>query len=84
MEYNVKCVENSSFRGARRADMRAEKYLMNYIEQSNISKGQVKADLGIDMDTLVNEHQELLADEFIQLCLYLGINPDEVMNAVVL
>lgn len=64
--------------------MKAEKYLMNYIEQSNISTGQVKADLGIDMDMLMKQQQELLADEFIQLCLYLGVNPDEVMNAVVL
>lgn len=63
--------------------MKAEKYLMDHIMQSGISMSQVKKDLGIDMEGLFKNNGELMADEFMRLCIYLGVNPDDVMNSIV-
>lgn len=63
--------------------MKAEKYLLDYIIKSNIPMERVKNDVGIDVQALVSSKTELMADEFIQLCMYLGVNPDDMMNEVV-
>lgn len=63
--------------------MKAEKYLLDYIIKSNIPMERVKKDVGIDVQALVSSKTELMADEFIQLCIYLGVNPDDMMNEVV-
>ncbi len=61
--------------------MKAEKYLLKYMTQSNMNLEDVRNDLGFDV-TKLRENEELLADEFVRLCVYLGINPDDVMNEV--
>lgn len=63
--------------------MKAEKYLLDYMKKSNIVSEHVKAEIGIDIEAIVNNNGELMADEFIRMCIYLGVNPDDVMNAVV-
>lgn len=63
--------------------MKAEKYLFDYMIKTNISMERVKKDLGIDIQALVNNKKELMADELIRLCIYLGINPDDMMNELV-
>lgn len=63
--------------------MKAEKYLLDYIEQSHITKERVQEVVGIDIEKLVINQQDLDADDFLRLCVFLGVNPDDVMNEVV-
>lgn len=63
--------------------MKAEQYLLNYIEQSHISKDRVREVIGIDLERIIEEQQDLDADDFIRMCLFLGVNPDDVMNVTV-
>ena len=63
--------------------MKAEKYLLDYMLQCNISQKQVETDKGFNIEKMIQNKQELKADEFIDLCAYLNVDPDDVMNAVV-
>ena len=63
--------------------MKAEKYLLEYMMKSNIPAERVKKDMGIDVQALVSNRTELMADELIRLCIYLGVNPDDMMNELV-
>ncbi len=63
--------------------MKAENYLLEYILKSDISTERIKSDIGIDIAERVHSNGELMADEFMQMCIYLGINPDDVMNEIV-
>lgn len=63
--------------------MKAEQYLLDYMEKSNITIECVQNEIGINMAELANGKGELMADEFIRLCIYLGVDPDDVMHAVV-
>lgn len=63
--------------------MKAEKYLLEYMMKSNIPAERVKKDMGIDVQALVSSRTELMADELIRLCIYLGVNPDDMMNELV-
>jgi len=63
--------------------MKAEKYLFNCMKVSGVSIEQVKKDIGIDVGGMEEGTYELLADEFIRLCIYLGVNPDDVMDEVI-
>jgi len=65
--------------GRRLICMKAEKYLLEYMIRSNTNLCDVQDELGIDVKKLEN-NEELFADEFVRLCVYLGINPDDVMN----
>lgn len=63
--------------------MKAERYLLNYIERHNISHQQVEKVAGINMQDYVNNQKELNADEFMKLCIFLGVNPDDIMRDVI-
>ena len=63
--------------------MKAEKYLLDYMLQNSISVKQMELETGINIEDIVVKEQELIADDFISLCLYLGVNPDDIMNFVV-
>ena len=63
--------------------MKAEKYLLEHMMKSNIPAERVKKDMGIDVQALVSSRTELMADELIRLCIYLGVNPDDMMNELV-
>lgn len=60
--------------------MKAEKFLLDYMLQSDIPVDRVKNDVGIDMEELVNSQRDLMADELIQLCIYLGVDLDDMVN----
>ncbi len=63
--------------------MKAEQYLIDYMLESNISMNQVEVDMGINLETMIRNKEELRADDFVSLCIYLGVNPDDVMNTVI-
>lgn len=56
--------------------MKAERYLMDYMEKHNITREQVKKDVGISLEPIFLNEKELMADEFLQLCIYLNIEPE--------
>ena len=59
--------------------MNATKRLANYIAQQHISPERVAKDTGVAMEKLVPETKETLeAGEFLELCLYLGIRPEDM------
>lgn len=62
--------------------MKAEKYLLDYVVNHDISIAQIEKDIGINIEKRVNEEQDLIASEFLMLCTYLGITPEEVSDHI--
>ncbi len=62
--------------------MKAENYLLQHIIQHDISIEKVEKDTGINIKHVVCEGKELIADDFIGLCIYLGITPEEVSDQI--
>lgn len=62
--------------------MKAEKYLLEYVLEHNMSSKRIEADTGIDIEKIVLEEQELMADQFLNLCVYLNITPEEVSDQI--
>ena len=62
--------------------MKAEKYIMQYIREHDISFQRVKKDTGIDLLLLESNSNNLLADDFLRLCIYLGIAPEEISDQI--
>jgi len=57
----------------------AAKRLMAYIQENQISIKQTSLDVGISEEKLRGESEEsLTAVEFLELCSYLGIRPEEL------
>ena len=53
--------------------------LANYIAQQHISPERVAKDTGVAIEKLVPETEETLeAGEFLELCIYLGIRPEDM------
>lgn len=62
--------------------MKAEKYLLEYVREHNMSSKGIEADTGINLEKIVLEEQELMADEFLRLCVYLNITPEEISDQI--
>lgn len=62
--------------------MKAEQYLIEYMEQNNISVKQLERDMGLNLEKMLRNEQELNTDEFMTLCMYLGVDADDVMNSI--
>jgi hypothetical protein len=62
--------------------MKAERYMQEYMEQHNISYDKVKKDTGIDVRRIFYSEKNMLADDFLRLCIYLGIAPEEVSDQI--
>lgn len=60
--------------------MKAEKYLLDYMTSRSISVEQVESDTGINMKGLSDGKKDLMADEFLQLCVYLGVRPEDIQT----
>lgn len=58
--------------------MKAEKYLLDYIVSHHISLERIMNDTGIDIEKRVRLKQDLIAEEFLTLCTYLGIRPEDI------
>lgn len=59
--------------------MKVTNRLANYIAQQHISPERVAMDTGVALEKLVPETKETLeAGEFLELCLYLGIRPEDM------
>lgn len=62
--------------------MRVESYLWKYVRQNGIAADKVAMETGIDLEAMIGEGKELVTDEFLELCAYLGITPDEVSDQI--
>lgn len=62
--------------------MKAEKYIIHYLREHNIAYDKIKQDIGIDMYKVENRNIDLLADDFLRLCLYLGLTPEEISDQI--
>lgn len=62
--------------------MKTEKYLLEYTIRHHISLEQIENDTGINIEQRVREKQDLIAGEFLALCSYLGITPEEVSDRI--
>lgn len=63
--------------------MKTEKYLLEHITSHHIPVEQVENDIGINIEQLVREERDLKADEFLTLCVYLGITPEEISDRII-
>lgn len=64
--------------------MYTERYILRYIEERKVSMDKVKEDTGIDLEKLKEKEMELTASEFFELCVYLSLSPEDVLNWVLL
>ncbi|MCM1157485.1 MAG: hypothetical protein NC300_08010 [Bacteroidales bacterium] len=62
--------------------MKAEKYLLKHIAEHNLSLERIKQETGIDLQAQAEEGKELQADDFLRLCVYLGITVEEVSDQI--
>jgi hypothetical protein len=51
--------------------------IANYIKLNNISISQISKDTGIDEEKLLGNLQPFSAGEFLELCFYLNIRPED-------
>jgi DNA-binding Xre family transcriptional regulator len=64
--------------------MYAEKYILEDIERRNLSLDKIKEETGIDVAVLMEEGQELTALDFLNLCIYLRISPEDIRDRMFL
>lgn len=57
--------------------MSVSKKITNYIKSNNISVSQISKDTGIDEEKLLGNLQPFNATEFLELCFYLNIRPED-------
>lgn len=62
--------------------MKTEKYLLQHIVNNHISLEQIENDTGINIEQMVRRKKDLKAGEFLALCTYLGITPEEVGDQI--
>lgn len=62
--------------------MKTEKYLLQHMLEHHISSQKMEADTGINIEKLVSEKQELMADDFLRLCVYLHVTPEEISDQI--
>lgn len=62
---------------------RVTDYLLQYMEQHQISAAWAAGAAGIDIKKLKKGYRKpLLSDEFLELCVVLRIRPEDVMEAL--
>ena len=66
----------------RRFIMKTERYIQKYITEHNISTDNIKKDTGLDLNFIFENDGNLLADDFLRLCVYLGITPEEIGDQI--
>lgn len=62
--------------------MKTEKYLLQHIVNNHISLEQIENDTGINIEQMVRRKKDLRAGEFLALCTYLGITPEEIGDQI--
>lgn len=55
------------------------KLLYEYISRNNISLKQIQKDLNMEIEEMVKENRILSASEFLRICKYLNLPPEDIM-----
>jgi hypothetical protein len=77
-------IKSIHIRIRREVTMYAEKYILEDIERRNLSLDKIKEETGIDVAVLMEEGQELTALDFLNLCIYLRISPEDIRDSMFL
>lgn len=64
--------------------MYVERYILNYVERCHLSRDKIREDIGIDLEKIDRNQLELTAEEFIKLCMYLQLSPEEITEWMLL
>lgn len=60
-------------------ESRVTEYILQYMKEHHILSSTLSRETGISEEKLVPEYKEaLLADEFLRLCVYLELSPEEI------
>lgn len=60
-------------------ESRVTEYILQYMKEHHILSSTLSRETGISEEKLVPEYKEaLLADEFLRLCVYLKLSPEEI------
>ena len=60
-------------------ESRVTEYILQYMKEHHILSSTLSRETGISVEKLVPEYKEaLLADEFLRLCVYLKLSPEEI------
>ena len=60
-------------------ESRVTEYILQYMKEHHILSSTLSRETGISEEKLVSEYKEaLLADEFLRLCVYLKLSPEEI------
>lgn len=62
--------------------MKTERFLLEHIREHGISEEVLEGELGFSLKQLVDAGEELPADRFLELCRYIGITPEQVIDRV--
>lgn len=57
--------------------MSVSEKVINYIKLNNISVSRIAKDTGIEEEKLLGDKLPFNATEFLELCFYLNVNPEE-------
>lgn len=58
-------------------------FFLKYFEENKIEKQKISEETGIVEEKLSRKYQEALtAEEFLRLCVFLSIQPEEVLAAI--
>lgn len=53
--------------------------IIKYIKDNNISVVQIEKDTGIEQEKLADENVQFSASEFLEICSYLNLKPEDIM-----
>lgn len=64
-------------------ESRVTEYILQYMKEHHILSSTLSRETGISEEKLVPEYKEaLLADEFLRLCVYLKLSPEEIAERI--
>lgn len=54
------------------------KIIAEYIKENKLSVSQISMDTGVPIDKLLNKSEPLNAAEFLEVCSYLNLRPEDM------
>ena len=62
---------------------RVTEYILNYMKEHNILSSTISEQTGIPEEKLTAAYKEpLFADEFLRLCVFLHLSPEEIAHQI--
>ena len=62
---------------------RVTEYILAYMQEKGISASEISGQTGIPEEKLYPDYSEpLLAEEFLELCVFLRLSPEEILKNI--